>query len=120
MLINENSDTNYSALFELLKRFINLKVENARLTVAERMTLLLSGFMFYMIVILFAVCIIGFLSVSLAQFLSESLSEHWAYMIVAGMYATFILLLFLLRKPLIVNPIARFMSQLIVEPPENK
>lgn len=121
MLNNENNGTpDYSAMFELLKRFLNLKVENARLTVAERMTLLLSGFMFYMIVILLAVCIVGFLSISLAQYLSVSLSEYWAYMIVAGIYVMFVLLVIVLRKPLIVNPIARFMSQLVVEPPVNK
>lgn len=115
---NESGSGDYSALYAMLKRFLKLNIENARLTVAERMTILLSGLTFYMIVILIGVCIMGFLSISLAQLLSESLAEHWAYMIVAGIYAVFILILIALRKPLIINPISRFISQLIVEPPE--
>lgn len=103
----------------LLKRFVRLNIENARLTLAERMTLLFAGITFYMIVILLAVCVVGLLSISLAQFLSESLPESWAYMIVAGIYLVLFVVIFALRKTLIVNPIARFVSQLIVEPPEN-
>ncbi len=113
-----SNGSNVSQLYEMLKRFLRLNIENARLSVAERMTLLFAGITFYMILILLGICVIGFLSVSFAQLLSEALSEFWAYMIIAGVYLIFILIVVALRKPLIVDPIARFVSQIIVESPE--
>lgn len=113
-----NSDSPFSARFQTirdrLKSLCHLYIEKAKLTLAERMTLLLSAGL-----ILFAcalLCIMGlaFLSGSLVMLLGKCMSDIAAWAIVGGIYILIAALIILLRKPLVINPVARFISRLIL------
>lgn len=58
-----------------------------------------------------------FASIGAAQLLA-SITPDGAYFIVAGFYALLLLLLFLLRRPLIVDPVSRLVTRLLVPPPQ--
>ena len=58
---------------------------------------------------------IAFGAVALLQLLQLALSPIAAASILAGFFLLLAVLIFLFRKPLIINPTARFMSKLIMD-----
>lgn len=113
-----NPDSPFSARFQTirdrLKSLCRLYIEKAKLTLAERMTLLLSAGL--ILFACFLLCIMGlaFLSGSLVMLLGTYMSDIAAWAIVGGIYILIAALIILLRKPLVINPVARFISRLIL------
>lgn len=115
--LNEKPNS-FQAVFDSLKRLVTLQLDYARLTVAEKCTVLLSTIAFYSMAVALATLVLIFLSIGLGQLLTDTVIGKYAYFIVAGLYIVLFVLLFVLRKRLIINPVARFMSKLLVEPPK--
>ena len=59
---------------------------------------------------------LAFITVALIELLALAIPVWASYLIFAGIYAVIIIALILLREPLIMNPIARFLSKLLLEP----
>lgn len=106
---NENS---FTCLWQQIKSYVALNVENAKLTVAEKFTILVTAAAVCILTLLLAVIILFFVSMGLAQLLAESVGMMWAYLIMAGAYLVLLIVLILLRKLLITNPVARFITRL--------
>lgn len=111
----ETRNGKFDAVKSSLKRLVALYIENAKLTAAEKLTLLVSAAVLFIAAFLLATIAIAFGAVALLQLLELALSPIAAAAIMAGFFALLALLIFLLRKPLIVNPTARFMSKLIMD-----
>lgn len=116
MRYNKNG-IDIKAIGRLLRRYLTLNIDNFRLSFTERLTLLMTAVAFSLVALFF--CTVGFifLTASIANMLEGHLAIKWVYMIVSGIYFATVVLLWLLRKPLIMNPICRFLSRLILEPP---
>ena len=108
--LNEKPNS-FQAVFDSLKRLVTLQLDYARLTVAEKCTVLLSTIAFYSMAVALATLVLIFLSIGLGQLLTDTVIGKYAYIVL-------FVLLFVLRKRLIINPVARFMSKLLVEPPK--
>lgn len=80
-----------------------------------RLTRLFSATAIAFIALMLGFGIITFLSLAFASFLEEYIAAWATNLILAGIYLLVLLLLFLLRKPLILDPIARFLSRLILD-----
>lgn len=93
-------------------------VESLRLSAAERLTLLLSAIAIAALATILGTAVILFVSIGAATLL-QSVAPHSAYFIVAGFYALLLVLLFLLRRPLVIDPVARLVTRLIVAPPDD-
>lgn len=106
-------------IYELGRRLIGLYLDNARLTAAEKMTLLFSSVALYSVVLVLAMVMMVFVSMGIATMLAEYIAPFWSYFIVAGVFLLVIVLLFVFKSQLLVNPIARFISSLLVSPPKN-
>lgn len=111
---------NLSQYSKPLKRLFSLYVEDARLALTERLTLLMSSLVIGLFITLLVVAVIIFLSIAAASELRLHLSAVAAYSIVAGGYFILLILLILFRKQLIVNPIARLLSRVILPDPNEK
>jgi len=105
-------------IYELGRRLVGLYLDNARLTAAEKITLLFSSVALYSVVLVLAMVMIVFVSMGIATMLSEYIAPFWSYFIVAGVFLLVIVLLFVFKSQLLVNPIARFISSLLVSPPK--
>ena len=97
-----------------------LYVEKARLKATERLTILLSTVAFAAIGVALALILLIFISIGVGHLLAASIAPHLAYLIVAGFYLVLFILLIVLRKPLFINPISRFMSRLLLEAPDEE
>ena len=59
-----------------------------------------------------------FISIAAGLALSTIIPPLWAFIIVAGFYIIVMVLLICFRTKLLVNPIARFISRLILDAPK--
>lgn len=97
------------------KRWIQLEIEYAKLTAAEKITVLMSTLIFGAVCLLIGMVVLILLSFALVYVLEDIMSPALSYLCVAGFLAILILSLFLLRKPLLENPISRLISKLILD-----
>lgn len=114
------SDNKKNAIFDVVKKLASLYIDNVRLTSAEKLTIFLSGVALFSIVIILAMIAMIFIAIGLASMLEEYIAPFWSYFIIAAVILLIIGLLFLLKTPLFVNPIARFISKLLLTPPKKQ
>ena len=95
------------SLLATVSEYLKLLIEDTRLT------------LFLLLTIVITVAMV-FLSIAVSVALSVALRPLWAFIIVAGFYIVLLAVLFFGRKILIVNPIARFISSILIDPPADK
>lgn len=98
-----------------LKETLKLNIDYARLTGAEKVTTFLSVFVVILAAMLLFSFVVFFISVGLVVLLSHATGMFGACMIMAGIYLVIMLVVFALRKRIIVDPIARFVSTLFLK-----
>lgn len=103
-----------------LKRIIELYIENAKLTAAEKLTLLISTAVIFLICFIFITIALAFVGIALLNLLELALSPILSAIIMAGLFIVLALLVYLLRVKLIINPTARFISKLIMDIGKNR
>lgn len=108
-----------SALTTTVSRYIKLLLEDTRLNVTEKLTRLLSALTLCALLLVLAIAALLFLSIAVCRALGDVMNPIWAYIIIAAFYALLAVIVFLGKNSLIVNPIARFVSRLLLEAPEN-
>lgn len=97
-----------------------LHIENARLKVTEKLTILLASMAFYAVAMVMGLVCVVFVSIGLGHLLATTIAPHWAYLLIAVFYLIMFVLVFVLKRQLFFDPIARFMSRLLVEIPEEE
>lgn len=110
-----NDEFGYS--WKNIKAYGRLFVENVRLTSTEKLTILLSSTALAGIIGLLLVIAFFFISTALVLLLAQVMPFMWSFLAMGGVYLLLSLLVYLLRKKLLVDPIARFMSRLFLEAP---
>lgn len=113
-------DNTYSLLYKLARRLFQLKIEDARLTLAVKLTKLFGAIVVAAVSFILFLCIMTFVSIALANLLSDVMQPAWAYLIIAGFYALVLVVIILARRALVMDPIARFISRLIIESPKHE
>lgn len=109
----------YKELFAEIKKYVTLQVDYTKYTVTEKMVVLLSATATALILGALGFGVLFYLSIALADYLTEVLNCQWgAHAIVAGIYALLLMVVVIMRKPIIVDPIARFLSKLFLKPNE--
>lgn len=98
-----------------IKEYAQLRLEYGKLTLTEKITLLVSALALGLICVFLAVIAVFFLSMSAVDWIALSLGRAWAALIMCGAYLLLIGLLILLRKPLIVNPMSKLISRIILK-----
>lgn len=108
---------NNSNLPAIIGRYIKLLIEDTRLGLAEKLTRLLTAVTMSALLLLFALMVLVFTTIGVSILLAPVVSPSIAFFIVASFYVVLIVILIVFRRQLVENPIARFISFLIVEPP---
>lgn len=96
-------------------RFIEVNVEYAKLTAAEKFTML-GGMLVIGVVSLAAIGFIFiFLGFSCAELFKLFMSPALAYLSTAGVFLVLCIVLILLRNPLIMTPISRLLTRILFD-----
>lgn len=114
MADDNNKQNSYNRLWETFRRFLTLKTEDLKLTAAEKATVLVSTFVVCVVITLLSTAMLLFLTFALAHWIAESIGLSWAYLIIGGFYALAIALVVVLRRQLIVDPVSRFITRVIL------
>lgn len=115
--MTQNPDNPISNLVETGKRLASLFMENAKLTVAEKVTQLVGALAVSMIALLFSIVALVFLVIGVATWLEAYIAPFWSYMIVAGVVIILIVGVIVFRKPLVYDPFAKFITRLFLDNP---
>ena len=94
---------------------LDLKLEDARFVLAIKLTKLLGGIVFVFLGFMLALCTLAFISVAIGHLLCYVMHPVWAYLLIALFYLILIAVMVIFKKVLIMDPIARFISKLIVD-----
>lgn len=105
------------SLWMQLRKLFNLEVDNAKMLLTEKLTVLVARITVCAVTFVVGTCTLIFASIGVADILLENLPARWTYLIVAGFYALLMVLLLVFRRRVFVNPVARFMSRVILDPP---
>lgn len=101
------------------KRWAQLEVEYAKLTAAEKLTMLMSALALGAIMLMASVIILALLLLALAEVFKLMVDPWLAYICTAGVGAILAGVIYLLRKALILNPIARLFTRILLGAPKN-
>lgn len=104
----------YSRMRQQATDATRLYIRLARLTLAEKITVFLTAAAVAVGVFIFAVIFLFFLSIAVAHWLAPALGLAWSYALISFLFLIFIALLFIFRKAMIMNPISRFISRLLL------
>ncbi len=113
--MKENLTDSIKNIFANGKRWIELEIEYAKLTAAEKTTVLLSTLIFGAVCLLLGMVVLILLAFALVNVFESFLSPALSFLCAAGALLILIILLFILRKPLLENPISRLISKLILD-----
>jgi len=103
------------SLWAELRESLRLNVEYAKLTGAEKLATLLGIATLGLLIIIICSVVLFMISFGLTILLAKSTGMFGACMIMAGIYMVIVVVLFFLRKQLVFDPIARFISTLILK-----
>ena len=118
MMDDRQQTNNVQGLIDNFKKLLALNLDYARLTAAEKLTILLSTIAFYSMVCILGTLVLIFVSIGVGHLLATTVARVAAYLYVAGFYMVLFILLFVFRKKIFIDPTARFISKLFVKPPE--
>lgn len=104
-----------STVKELLLRLARLYIDNVKLTVAEKLTVVFAAATLLLTLLVLGIFALAFLSGAIVAALSLVLPSWACYLICFGVFVVLIIVIMALRKSIIVNPIARFVSRLVFE-----
>lgn len=114
---NNTDETRFKALWEQLKLLFSLEVDSAKLIITEKLTMLVTSITFYAVTFILCTCAVMFLSIAAANLLRPVIGNYWSYVIVAGFYIVVTICVYAFKRRLIIDPIARFLSSVILDPP---
>lgn len=109
-----------NTLTENIKELLTLLLNDIRLSATEKLSKLITTFAIVFIISLLGLGVLLFLSYSMAAFFSTIMPTGFACMIVAGMYLLFIILVVLLRRQLLENPVTKLLSRIILSKPVHR
>lgn len=102
------------------RRLAKLYIESGKLTLTEALTRILSAALITFVCLSLVIIALAFISFGVIDALSQALGPIWAYLIVGGFYILLIVMLIVFRRTLVINPIARFLSKIILANPDNQ
>lgn len=115
-----DEESAYKRIYSEAKRLVGLEIENARLLATEKLTLLLGRIALVAVCFVVSATALIFLSMAVADFLLQGLPARWTYLIIAAFYIVIIVIAAAFRRQLIIDPIARFISRVLLDPPASE
>lgn len=110
----ENIDS-FRGLIADLKKYIVLQREYARVEIAEKLSILISILVMCMVFILIGTIALLYFSFAFALFLAKYVGGLGVSLTIMGVVLLlFILMIYLVRKKLIINPMVNFLAKLFL------
>ncbi len=97
-----------------------LELEYIKLTAAEKLVVLASSLILGAVLAILLLPIMIMLLLALADVFKLIMAPALAYLSVAGIVILMILAIYLMRRPLVINPVAKFITRVMLDRSETK
>ncbi|MCF0212839.1 MAG: phage holin family protein [Muribaculaceae bacterium] len=104
----------FPSLLAELRAYIENNIEYARLTAAEKLAVLMTSAAVALVLGAVACLIFFFISMALVYWMATFMTVAMAYTIMAAFYVVAFIVIFFLRKQVLINPICKFISKIIL------
>ena len=112
-------DEKYKHLIDSIKQSAKVELEYSKLTLAEKLSILLSRGIIVLVLIIFAACALFLLEWGLTHWLVQLTGSLWIGVFVSlAVLLLILIVLFGYRKQLVINPVTRFVTKLLLNPAE--
>lgn len=109
------TDNKYTELWDEVKKYLTLQIDYAKLTAVEKLVVLLSAIALATVLMILGACVLFYLSFAIVYMLVDVIGCVWgAYLIVSGLFVVLAIVVFALRKQLILDPVAKFFTKLFL------
>ena len=115
MLSSDKNVETIAQLIEVLKHYLGLQKEYAKLTAIDKVVRLLTRATLAILLFLILIVVLLFASLGLAFWLSKHIGLTSAFMAVAAMHAFVLLLIYAFRRPWIERPLVRYLARLLLK-----
>lgn len=106
----------FKRFWTVLRRYVSLNVEYAKLTAAEKFTMLSGAVAIGVISLACISFVLIFLGFACSELFRLFMAPALAYLSTAGVFLLIIVVLVVARTPLIINPIARIVTKILFTP----
>lgn len=103
-------------IFSQSTSWLKLEVEYAKFTVAEKFTVLMATLIIGAVCFLLGFAVLLMLTFAGVELFKLILSPPLAYCAMAGVVCLLLVVIYLLRRPLLLNPIAKFITRIFFTP----
>ena len=112
-------DEKYKHLIDSIKQSAKVELEYSKLTLAEKLSILVSRGIIVLVLIIFAACALFLLEWGLTHWLVQLTGSLWIGVLVSlAVLLLILIVLFGYRKQLVINPVTRFVTKLLLNPEE--
>ena len=112
-------DEKYKQIIDSLKQSAKVELEYSKLTPSEKLSILLSRGIIVLVMIIFAACALFLLEWGLTHWLIQLTGSLWIGVLVSlAVLMVIFIVLFGYRKQLVINPVTRFVTKLLLNPEE--
>ena len=109
-----DSPKTLTSLWAEARAYFENNIEYARLTAAEKIAVLLTSMAVAAVLGVLGCLIFFFLSMAVIYWLATVMPTALAYALMGALYVVAFILIFVFRKQWLINPIARFVSKVIL------
>lgn len=107
-------------LFEVLKRYVNSQITYLKLESVEKLSQLFASLLLVLICIILGLCCMFYLSAAFIVWSSTVFSGYLpGIFIVSGVFILIMMLLYVFRTSVFLNPFIRLLSTIMFDPPAN-
>jgi len=119
---NNTLSSQFKKLFDQIKLYLDLRIGLLKLNVAEYLIKFFSTLVMWMVVFLFLFFVLVFGSFAFAYWFGNIIGEMWlGFIIIAGFYLVLALIIYWMRKSLIVKPFTNLiLSQMELDDPNDE
>ncbi len=112
--MNKSFSENLSELVGYYKQYIQLRLKKTKISISEKFIEAISGLAFGIVFWLIFLIVLIFLGFAFAYWYGEKFDNYaLGFVITAGLYLLLGVVFFLLKKPLILDPLARKLSDVL-------
>lgn len=113
-------ELDYKQLISEGRRYLKLEFNYSKLTAVEKMSVLFSTVALVAVLAILGAFVVFYLASTLSGWIAEVAGSVWVgNLVIAAIFIALILVVLVLKKRLIIDPITRFLTKLFLTPNDN-
>lgn len=106
--------SSFRQIFEEGKKYLTLQFDYVKLTATEKISLIGSMTLVLILALIFMTGAMFYLSFALVYLMEPYIGLMWSYAVLAGIALLCAVVVIVFRTPLIINPITRFLTKVLL------